>query len=152
MTLPGHRNVVYQNALTALTMIFSGTEPRKLLKVMDQMRRIEIPARRCNVNPIWRGGFSDKFERPLKPLHAAKQLRPHADLIRERLAETPLTEPDMLSDLANRCIPTKGIDRCPHCTMSLQCADQTRCEGFLQEPEPFGGSQHQDEYHQRHWK
>ena len=48
---------------------------------MNEMRLVEVAARRCNICPIGRGTVSRQVNGPLKTLHTTEQLRRDADLI-----------------------------------------------------------------------
>src|SRR5262245_22217507 len=68
---------------------------------MNEMRLVEVAARRCNICPIGRGTVSRHVNGPLKTLHTTEQLRGDADLIEEYLDKMPLAQPEMRGKVSN---------------------------------------------------
>src|SRR5262249_36229480 len=95
------RDVVEQDVFAPLVQISHGAETGELPEVADQVRLVEIPAGPAARRPVRSRGLPYHLPRPLKPAHAAIQLRRQADLGREELDEPPLAEADPSGEVAN---------------------------------------------------
>jgi hypothetical protein len=84
------------NKAVILSEVSRGADAGKLSKVTNQVRLVEVPAFHGDIGPIGRFLLLvDGRSRPLKSLHAAKQLGRHTyfrfeDLNKSALAETYL--------------------------------------------------------------
>ena len=99
--LPDQRRVILHHAVTPLTNIFRRAQVREESKVVNQMRLVVIPTIHRHSRPIRRSGMSHCFERLPKTPDTTKKLGRHADLAREYLNETALTEASISRDIAN---------------------------------------------------
>jgi len=154
--LPDQRCVILQHAVTPLTNIFRGTQAREESKVVNQMRLVVIPTIHRHSPPIWRSGVSHCFERLPEAPDTTKQLGRHADLAREQLNESALTEASISCDIANSQAgigSTESVERESHGVMTLQRPEQMRHERFLQQGKPlcrrFGYAQPLPKFHGR---
>src|SRR4029453_16649967 len=89
-----------------------------------------------HLRPIRYSGMAHCFERLPKTSDTTKKLGRHADLAREYLDETALTEASISRDIANsqaRLGATERIERESHSVMTLQRPEQMRHERFLQQ-------------------
>src|SRR5947207_4372145 len=108
---------------------------------MNEMRLVEVAARRCNICPIGCGTASHQISRALKALHTAEQLRCDADLFGEYLDKMPLAQPEMRGKVASpRCarISSKDVQGGPNCSMFFRRVLQTSHEGLFQNAEALG--------------
>src|SRR4029453_14404239 len=93
-----------------------------------------------HLRPIRYSGMAHCFERLPKTSDTTKKLGRHADLAREYLDETALTEASIARDIANRQArlgATESIERESHGVMTLQRPEQMRHESFLQQVKPL---------------
>src|SRR5215510_4341750 len=81
---------VRQKQFAALAEKLGGAKTREGLEIMNEMRLVEVTARRCNICPIRRRVLLDERPCLLKPLNAAEQFRRHAHLCLENLNEPAL--------------------------------------------------------------
>jgi hypothetical protein len=105
---------------------------------MNEMRLVEVTARRRNIGPIGHGSATRQVNGALKTLDAAKHLRCDTDLSGEYLDKVPLAQPELrgkVSSLRFARISSKDVQGGANCSMSFQCVRQTRDEGTFQNPE-----------------
>src|SRR5262249_323003 len=122
--LPDPRDVVEQDVSGHLVYISNGAETGELPEVADQVRLVEKPAGQGKRRPVRFGGLPHQVPRPLKPAHAAVQLRRQADLGREELDEPPLAEADPPGEGANlhgRVCLLEGVQRNWYRTVPRPC-------------------------------
>src|SRR5262245_13696838 len=108
---------------------------------MNEMRLVEVAARRCNICPIGRGTVSRKVNGLLKTLHTTEQLRRDADLIGKYLDKMPLAQPEMrgkVSNLRFARIPSEDVQGGPNCSIYFQPVLQTSDERPFQNAEAPG--------------
>ncbi|SRR6266568_2165323 len=108
---------------------------------MNEMRLVEVAARRCNICPIGCGTASRQVSGALKTLHTAEQLRCDADLLGEYLDKMPLAQPEMRGKVASprfARISSKDVQGGPNCSMFSQRVLQTSDEGPFQNAEALG--------------
>ena len=112
-------------------MKFGGTQTRKYLEVVNEMRLVEVATCCCNIRPIGRGAALRQVKSALKTLNATKLLRCDTDLIGEYPDKVPLAQPEMRgkgSNLRFARISSKDLQGSPNCSMFsyrvLQASDE----------------------------
>src|SRR6266496_4851411 len=108
---------------------------------MNEMRLVEVAARRCNIRPIGCGTAPRQVSGALTTLHTAEQLRCEADLFGEYLDKMPLAQSEMLGKVSSprfARISSKDVQGGPNCSMFLQRVLQTSDEGSFQNAEALG--------------
>src|SRR5262245_21141973 len=108
---------------------------------MNEMRLVEVAARRRNIGPIGRGTASRQVSGALKTLHAAEELRCDANLIGEYLDKMPLAQAEMRGKLSSARfarISLQDVQSSPNCSMFFQRVLQTSDEGAFQHAQAPG--------------
>src|SRR5215471_6430118 len=108
---------------------------------MNEMRLVEVAARRCNTRPIRRGTVSRQVNGPLKTLHTTEQLRCDPDLIGKYLDKMPLAQPEMRGNVSNlrfARITSEYVQGGPNCSMFFQRVLQTSDQLPFQNAEALG--------------
>src|SRR5262245_34105203 len=101
LDLTDPRYVVEKDVFGHLVLISHGAKTGERAEVADQVRLVEETASHGNCRPFRFRCLAHQLPRPLKPAHAAIQLRCHADLGREELDEPPMAEADPPGEIAN---------------------------------------------------
>src|SRR5262249_28984244 len=105
---------------------------------MNEMRLVEVAARRCDICPIGRGTASRQVSGVLETLHTTEQLRCDADLAGEYLDKMPLAQPEMRGEVSSPHFArssSKDVQRSSNCSMSFQGALQPSNKGPFQNVE-----------------
>src|SRR4051812_9085192 len=98
LTSDDERNVV--DVVGAVREVRARADARERLEVADEVRLVEVPARRGDVDPRDGPGVRPADDL-LKPQHAAEELRREADLARERADKAARAETGGRRDLGD---------------------------------------------------
>jgi len=79
--------------------IFGRTQSAEFTEIMIEVRLVGIAVVECKIDPIDVSLVADGMNYLLKALHTAEEFWSHPNFVAKELNESPLAEPDTMSDV-----------------------------------------------------